>query len=190
MAQAGWEALGTSKTEQWARLLGQEKSGRKETSRAPVGWKSFGSMGPDNRVSNCLGTSFQGPHVPETSTATSPKSQRGKTAYCLISPLFPVGVFLGSLSHISAGLRKQTPRQPGRQGVEVGCRNRVPVNSTVSLAATALSGQKHVGPGVSIRARPVFVLDNTTDSVQTVAGLKSSILEGRRGTDKEEASSL
>lgn len=66
----------------------------------------------------------------------------------------------------------------------------MPVNSTVSLAATVLSGQKHVGPGVSIRARPVFVLDNTTDSVQTSPGLKSSILDGRRGTDKEEASSL
>lgn len=166
-------------------FFGRRNLGEKETSRAPVGWNSFGSMGPDNRVSNCLGTSFQGPHVPETSTVTSPKSQRGKTAHCLIGPLFPLGVFLGSLSHISAGLRKQTPRQPGRQGVEMGCRNRV-----LSLAATALSGQKHVGPGVSIRARPVFVLDNTTDSVQTAPGPKSSIREGRRGTDKAEASSL
>lgn len=171
---SSWDVKG--KIEQWARLLQQEKSGRKGDLQSSSGMEIVWQHGPNTRVSNCLGTSFQGPHVPETSTVTSPKSQRGKTAHCLIGPLFPLGVFLGSLSHISAGLRKQTPRQPGRQGVEMGCRNRVPANSTVSLVATALSGQKHVGPGVSITARPVFVLDNTTDSVQTAPGLESSIL--------------
>lgn len=84
-----------------------------ETSRAPMAQRSFGSMGPDTRVSNGLVTSFQGPHVPETSAVTSPKSQRGKTEHGLIVPLFPLGVFLGSLSHIVAGVRKQTPRRPG-----------------------------------------------------------------------------
>lgn len=108
-------ASSAAATTEW-NVKARQELGRKGDLQDSGVWTSFGSMGPDNRVANCLVTSFQGPHVPETSTVTSPKSPRGKTAHCLIGPRFPLGVFLGSLSHIAAGVRKRTPRQPGRQG--------------------------------------------------------------------------
>lgn len=134
-------------------------------------------MGPDTRVSNGLVTSFQGPHVPETSAVTSPKSQRGKTEHHLIVPLFPLGVFLGSLSHIVAGVRKQTPRRPGKQRLlRWAAGNRVPGNSSGSRAVWAearWAWSLH-------QARQLFVLDKP----QTAPGLKSAIQERGRGVDK------
>ena len=77
-------------------------------SRTPVVWKQFGRPGPDNRTPNGLGTSFQGPRIPETFSVTSPKSQRGKRASHLISPLLPLEVFIGTPFPTALPGRKQT----------------------------------------------------------------------------------
>ena len=80
------------------------------TSRTLVVWRQFGSPGPDNRTPNCLGTSFQGPRIPETSSVTSPKSGRGKRAAHLIGLLLPLEVFIGTPFPTAPGEETDTGR--------------------------------------------------------------------------------
>lgn len=109
-----------------------------------------------------------------------PKAPVRKDSTRLIGPLFPLGVFLGSLSHIAAGVRKQTPRQPGKQRLlRWGCREPGAWEILGLLGCHSIVWAEACGAWSLRQARPVFVLDKP----QTAPGLKSSIQEAGRGAD-------